>query len=260
VKITFITVFCVCFSFFCFSQEAKPSIIKVNLSSLALGAYSVQYEKVMSKRTSFALGVSYRPVKRVPFAKTVERIIDSIDNRVTYISLANVKKNESTIGNFGLTPEFRFYLVKKKSAPVGAYISVFGKYNNYFGKAPVFVDMVYKGTFARIELPIDTRVQTYSAGLMLGAQFRLGQRFTFDWYIVGGHYGKMTVHGESVQDLEGYDDQFMADLRYKIVETFKINEQYLAVEVDKKGVRIDNVRNLPFAGLRGFGFNLGYNF
>ncbi len=259
-KITSITVFCVCFSFFCFSQEYKTSIIKVNLSSLALGAYSIQYEKVLGNRTSFALGVVYRPVKRVPFAKSVERFVDAADSRIDYISLANVKKSESTVGTFGVTPEFRFYLGKNKSAPIGPYLSVFGRYNSYFGKAPVFVDVLYKDTFARIELPVDTQIKTISGGLMLGYQFRLGNRFTFDWFIIGGHYGNVTVHGESQQNFEGYDEQFLKDIKARIIDTFKINEQYLSVEVDKQGVRVDNARNLTFLNLRGLGFNIGYKF
>ncbi|GAB3513678.1 DUF3575 domain-containing protein [Emticicia fontis] len=259
-KITSITVFYVCVSFLCFSQEYKPSVIKVNLSSLALGAYSLQYEKALGNRVSFALGASYRPVKRVPFAKTVERFVDAADNRIDYISLANVKKSESTVGNLGITPELRFYLGRKKSAPMGAYLSVFGRYNSYFGKAPVFVDVLYKENFARIELPVDMQVKTYSGGLMFGYQFRLGNRFTFDWFIIGGHYGKVTVHGESKQNFEGYDEQFLKDIKTRILDTFKINEQYLSVEVDKQGVRVDNARNLTFLNLRGLGFNIGYKF
>lgn len=259
-KITSITAFCVCFSFFCFSQEPKPSVIKVNLSSIALGAYSLQYEKALGKRVSFAIGAAYRPVKKVPFAKSVERFVDAADNRIDYISLANVKKSEATVGHFGITPEVRFYLGKNKSAPIGAYIAAFGRYNSYFGKAPVFVDVFYKDTFARIELPVDTQIKTYSGGLMFGYQFRLGNRFTFDWFVVGGHYGKVTVHGESKQDFEGYDDDFLKYVKSKIIETFKINEQYLSVEVDKQGVRVDNARNLKFFNLRGLGFNIGYKF
>lgn len=259
-KITSITLFYVCISFVCFSQEPKPSVLKVNLSSLALGAYSLQYEKVLSKRTSFALGVVYRPVKKVPFASAVERFVDAADSRIDYISLDNVKKAESTVGTFGVTPEFRIYLGKNKYVPIGTYIAVFGRYNSYFGKAPVFVDMAYKETFARVELPVDTHVKTYSGGLMIGKQFRLGNRFTFDWFIIGGHYGKVTVHGESKQDLEGYDEQFIKDLKAKIIDTFKINEQYLSLDVDKQGVRVDNARNLTFLNLRGLGFNIGYKF
>ena len=259
-KIISITIFYVCVSFLCFSQESRPSVLKLNLSSLALGAYSLQYEKVLSNRISFALGVVYRPIKKVPFAKTVERFVDAADNRIDYISLANVKKSESTAGTFGLTPELRFYLGKNKSAPIGTYIAIFGRYNSYFGKAPVFVDVLYKETFARVELPVDTQIKTYSGGLMIGKQFRLGNRFTFDWFIIGGHYGKVTVHGESKQDLEGYDEQFIQELRTKIIDTFKINEKYLALEVDKQGVRVDNARNLTFLNLRGLGFNIGYKF
>ena len=259
-KTTSITAFYICFSFLCFSQEPRPGVLKLNLSALTLGTYSLQYEKVLGNRISFALGAGYRPVKRIPFANTVEKYIDAADSRIDYISLANVKKSESTIGTFNLTPEFRFYLGKNKSAPIGTYIAVFGRYNSYFGKAPVFVDMEYRGAMARLVLPVDTQIKTYSGGLMLGKQFRLGNHFTFDWFIIGGHYGKVTVHGESKQDLEGYDEQFIKDLKAKIIDTFKINEQYLALEVDKQGVRIDNARNLKLLNLRGFGFNIGYKF
>lgn len=259
-KITSLTLFYVCFSILCFAQELRPSVVKVNLSSLALGVYSVQYEKVLGERISFALGVGYRPVKRIPFAKTVERYIDAADKRIDYISLENVKKSESTVGMLHITPELRFYLGKRASAPIGTYIAVFGQYNSFFGKAPVFVDMLYRGVMARVELPVDTQIKTYTGGLMLGKQFRLGNRFTFDWFILGGHYGKVTIHGESKQDLEGYDEQFITDLRDKIIDTFKINEQYLSIDVDKQGVRVENARNLKFLNLRGFGFNIGYKF
>ncbi len=259
-KITSITLFFFCVSFYCFSQEPKPSILKVNLSALPFGAYALQYEKVLGNRMSFALGVGYRPVKQIPFAKTVEKYIDAADSRIDYISLENVKKAESTVGMFHITPELRFYLGKNKSAPIGTYIAVFGKYNSYFGKAPVFVDMEYRGAMARVELPVDTQIKTYTGGLMLGKQFRLGNRFTFDWFIIGAHIGKVTIHGESQQNLEGYDEQFISDLRGKIIDTFKINEKYLSLEVDQQGVRIDNARNLKYVNLRGFGFNIGYKF
>lgn len=259
-KTSSITVFYVCFSFLCFSQDSPTNVLKLNLSALTLGTYSLQYEKVLGKKISLTLGASYRPVKQVPFARTVERYIDAADSRIDYISLANVKKGEATVGTFNLTPEFRFYLGKNKSAPIGTYIAVFGRYNSYFGKAPVFVDMEYRGVMARVELPVDTHIKTYSGGLMLGKQFRLGNRFTFDWFIIGGHYGKVTIFGESKQDLEGYDEQFIKDLRAKIIDTFKINEQYLALDVDKSGVRVENARNLKLLNLRGLGFNIGYRF
>ena len=259
-KITSITIFYLCFTTVCFSQETRPSVLKVNLSALVFGTYTLQYEKALGNKVSFALGVGYRPEKLIPFGNTFERYVNAADSRIDYITLDNVKKAESTVGLFHITPELRFYISKDKTAPIGTYISVFGKYNSFFGHAPVFVDMEYKGVPARVELPVDTHVKTYSGGLMLGKQFRLGNNFTFDWYIVGGHFGKVTVHGESNQNLDAFDDEFIGRLKDKIVDTFKLNENYLALEVDKQGIRIDNARNLKYLNLRGFGFNLGYKF
>lgn len=220
---------------------------------------TLQYEKVLGKHFSVALGVGYRPKALLPFAKELEKYVDFADSRIDYISFDNVKKTESKIGMYHITPELRYYFGKKE-APIGMYLAVFGKYNDFHGDVPVFVDMDYKNLPVRLELPVDTRLQTYSGGLMLGKQFRLSNRFTFDWYIVGGHFGKAKVHGESNQNLEGFDDDFRNRLRNKILTSFNINEEYLSLVVNNQGVRIDNVRQLNYLNLRGFGFNLGYRF
>lgn len=260
VKITLSLLLFFSVSFYCFSQEERTSVIKVNATALAFKTYNIQFEKAFSKRFSFALGVSHRPEERIPFASAVRKYVDAADEGIDYISLENVKKGEATMGLFKITPELRYYIGKKKSAPIGTYISLFGRYERFFGTLPVFVDVVYKGQDLRVELPVKTEFKTTSGGLMLGRQFRLGERFTLDWYIIGGYFGNVKVHGESRQNLEQYDDQFINDLKENIKDTFKINEDYLSLEVDKQGVRIDNARRLKYANLRGFGFNLGYRF
>ncbi len=242
-----------------FAQEKRQEILKVNLSAAALGAATFQYEKVLGKHFSFALGVGYRPKKLIPFAKKLEKYVDYADNRISYISFDNVKKVESHIGMFHVTPELRFYFGKKE-APIGTYVAIFGKYNNFRGDVPVFVDTDYKNQPVRLELPVDTKIQTVSGGLVLGKQFRLSNRLTFDWYIVGGHFGRVKIYGESIQNLEGFDDDFRNRLRTKILDTFKINEDYLGLTVDNQGVKIEGVRQLNYFNLRGFGFNLGYCF
>ncbi|WP_394991494.1 DUF3575 domain-containing protein [Emticicia sp.] len=242
-----------------FAQEEKQSVVKLNFSAAVLGSATIQYEKALSNRMSLVIGAGYRPKKLVPFAKNAGKFIDFADNRIDYITLDNVKKSESTMGNFHITPELRFYF-GKQAAPIGLYLAIFGRYNDYHGDVPVFVDTDYKNVPVRLELPVDTRLKTYSGGLMLGKQFNLGKRFTFDWHIVGGHFGRVTVHGESNQNLEGFDDDFRTRLRNKILTTFNINENYLGLVVDNQGVRIDNARQLNYLNLRGFGFNLGYRF
>ncbi|AFK04488.1 hypothetical protein Emtol_3359 [Emticicia oligotrophica DSM 17448] len=242
-----------------FAQEERREILKVNLSAAAMQTATIQYEKVFGRHFSLAIGGGFRPKKLFPYAKDLEKYVDFADNKIDYISFANVRKTESKIGMYHLTPEMRFYF-GNKGAPIGTYLSVFGKYNHFYGDVPVFIDTEYRGVPVRLELPVDTKLQTTSLGLMIGRQFRIGERFTFDWYVIGGHFGRVKVHGESNQNLEGFDDDFRKNLRNKIIETFKINEDYLGLVVDNQGVRIDNVRQLNYLNLRGFGFNLGYRF
>jgi hypothetical protein len=242
-----------------FAQEEKRKVLKVNLSAAALGAVTVQYEAVFGKRFSLALGTGYRPKKGIPYVQYFDKYINYGDDKVEYISFDNVRKEAATIGLFHFTPEIRFYLGKKQ-APIGTYLSVFAKYNNFKGDLPVFIDTDYRGVPVRLELPVDTKLKTTTAGLMVGHQFRLGNRFTFDCYIIGAHFGRVSVHGESNQNLEGFDVDFRTRLRDKILTTFKINEEYLGLVVDNQGVRIDNVRPLNYLNLRGFGFNFGYRF
>jgi hypothetical protein len=259
VKKNFRILFFILISIHSFAQEERLKVLKISLSAAAMGAATVQYERVFGKHFSVALGAGYRPKTVIPFIKEVDKYITFADDKVEYISFDNVRKETSKVGLFHVTPEIRFYFGKKQ-APIGTYLSVFGKYNDYKADLPVFVDTDYKGVPVRLELPVDTKLKTTTAGLMLGHQFRLGNRFTFDCYIIGVHFGRVSVHGESNQNLEGFDDNFRTRLRDKILTTFKINEDYLGLVVDNQGVRIDNVRQLNYLNLRGFGFNLGYRF
>jgi hypothetical protein len=242
-----------------FAQEDRDKVIKLNLSAAVLGGATLQYEKVLGEHFSLAIGGGYRPKAHIPYAKELEKYVDYADNRIDYISFQNVRKTESKIAMYHVTPELRFYF-GNKGAPIGTYLAIFGKYNNIHGDVPVFVDTDYKGVPVRLELPVDTKINTYSGGLMLGKQFRVGNRFTFDVYAIGAHFGRAKVHGQSNQNLEGFDDDFRTRLRNKILDTFKINEDYLSLVVDNQGVRIDNARPLNYLNLRGLGFNLGYRF
>jgi hypothetical protein len=242
-----------------FAQEERHKVLKVNLSAVALGTATAQYEFFFGKCFSLALGASYRPKKGIPYVQYFDKYITYVDKKVNYINFDNLIKEEASIGLFNFTPEIRYYF-RKKQGLFGTYLSVFAKYNNFRGDLPVFIDTDYKGVQVRLELPVDTELKTNTAGLMVGHQFRLGNRFTFDCYVIGAHVGRVSVRGESNQNLEGFDDDFRTRLRDKILTTFKINEDYLELIVDNQGVRIDNVHQLNYLNLRGFGFNLGYRF
>ncbi len=241
------------------AQQQNNTLLKVNVSNFTVGLGTIQIERVLAKRFSINFGTSFRPKMKVPFAKTVEKYIDIADERVDYISFENVKKQEAKYSQLRLTPEIRIYL-GNKPAPYGPYLAFFGRYNHLRADVPVFLDVNYNNLPFRLQLPVDTKLKTSSYGLMLGNQFKLSKRFSLDCYWIGLHVGHATVHGESIQNLGIFDENFRQNLRKQILDTFKINENYLSLEVNAKGVTIDNVRRLSYFNFRGLGFALAYNF
>jgi hypothetical protein len=237
----------------------QTNIVKLNLSSLPLNTYNLQYEKVLNKRFSFNLGLNYRHQSVIPFPNLVEKAVNYVDNRIDYVSLDKIKKQETEIGLMSITPEIRIYF-GKKNAPFGTYFGVFAKYNYYPSKVVAEMNVPYKENSLLITLPINTKVDTKTAGIILGHQFRINKRFTLDWNIIGGHFGQINPYGESNIDLSSFDDAFRERIRTKIIETFKIDLNYLSVNVTDTGVKIEKIQKLPFINLRGFGFNLGYHF
>ncbi len=247
------------FAFHTQAQSQNNTLIKVNVSNLTVGLGTIQVERVLAKRFSITFGTSFRPKMNVPFAKTVEKYIDIADKRVDYISFENVKKQEAKYSQLRLTPEVRIYL-GNKPAPYGPYLAFFGRYNYFRADVPVFLDVNYNNLPFRLQLPVDTKLKTSSYGVMLGNQFKLTNRLSLDCYWIGLHVGRAKVHGESIQDLGIFDENFRQNLRKQILDTFKINENYLSLDVSAKGVTIDNVRRLSYFNFRGLGFAVAYTF
>ncbi|MCU0325976.1 MAG: DUF3575 domain-containing protein [Spirosomaceae bacterium] len=239
--------------------NAQNNILKLNLSSLLIKSYSAQYEKVIGKRVSFALGAGYRPMSLVPFPTETANLTTFVDNRIDYISLDNTRPKESKVKGYHITPEIKFYFGQKE-APYGFYISAFARYYHVNAVVPVEMELEYRGFPVLLKLPVDTKVDATSLGLMFGKQFKISKRITMDWYIAGPHFGRYSLHGESQQDLSNFDDDFQNRLRTKVVDSFKIDENTFGVVVDDNGIKMDALRKLPFVNLRAFGFNLGYRF
>lgn len=102
----------------------KKNIIKLNLMALPLKNFSFQYERVLSKHVSLALGVRTMPSSSLPFQSTFISIADVTDQQ-TIDNLAAFKTS-----NFALTPELRFYL-SKKGYGRGLYIAPYYRYAKF---------------------------------------------------------------------------------------------------------------------------------
>ena len=220
--------------------DNKDNIFKINVPALFLKNISFQYERKSGTKNSFAIAVRYRPKSTMPFKSTVEKLIDQPAVRVDLFKM----------GNFGITPEYRFYF-GKRAAPQGFYIGPFISYNHYNADIPInYMSDTKTGVFKG-------GINTFTAGFQIGAQWKLSEKINLDWWIVGPNYG--ISKGDFLYDTPlSYDEQGSLELELfslmigttpQIIKSYKINDNGASFVVDG-----------PWAGIRAMGINIGYRF
>lgn len=228
--------------------EVKPgkNIVKINLPSIALKHYLLQYERVINNRQSFALGIGFSPKVDLPFKQT---LLDNFsDNEDARTAIESTKFNKITI-----TPEYRFY-VGKKGAPSGFYIAPFARYTT------MDLDQIYTFTpSSGIEhnAHVKGKFSGIGGGVMLGAQWMLGKNVTLDWWIIGPFFGAMNADFHAVDDMSDMSASDKADLKNDI-ESIDIPLWKVKAQVGEN--TIDAQLEGPFYGVRGLGLSLGFRF
>lgn len=228
--------------------KEKNNIFKINVPALFLKNISVQYEKKVSRKNSFAIAMRYRPNTNIPFKKMVEDLItDTL-----------VKTDLFKVGNIGITPEYRFYL-GKKGAFHGFYIGPFISYNHYESYVPVnyidYVDNVIINKTATFK----GGANTFTVGFQLGAQWKLSDKIYLDWWITGPNYGFVNGAFNFAGALNDIEQISLESELKKIQLVVPLN----VIEIPKgspngSGASF-NVKG-SWAGIRAFGLNVGYRF
>lgn len=226
---------------------SRKNLIKINVPALLFKNISFQYERKLSSKSSLAVGIRYRPVSSLPFQNVLTDIIDD----------PSIKVQLSSIGNFGITPEYRFYLSKKGDMR-GFYIGPTIGFNYYNGTVPVNYSDYVNNTSIEKTAVFKGHTTAITAGFQIGAQWKLGERLYLDWWILGPNYGfsngdfKFTG---ALNDIEQISMQFELE---KIQQTIP----FIKVEVPDKPTAAGAAFkvNGPWAGVRAFGLNLGYRF
>ena len=156
------------------------NFIKLNLTSLLIKNYAIQYERVLSKRISLGLVFRIMPESNIPYINNIFRWIDEADPETQDI-ITNL-----TTGNHAITPEIKWY-TGKKGYGTGFYISFFYRYEQYkFNNA----DISYEAdNEEEIMLSTSGNVSCHSGGFMLGTQWALSKNICLDWWILGPHIG-----------------------------------------------------------------------
>lgn len=215
------------------------NMITLNALALSSGTFSLQYERLVSKKTSVGVTLNFMSERGIPFSGAIESLVS---DRTTVAQLKAV-----SVSNFSFTPEARFYLGKEGFK--GFYISPFVRFSNFSMNLPV--NYYYEGEDQHIM--IDGKTSSISAGVGFGAQWKLSDNFYLDWMIIGPHYGGSTgtLSGQKSLNQEEQDAiiESLRDLDIPVVS--------YDYEVDSNGAKVK--LNGPWAGIRAV-VGVGYRF
>jgi hypothetical protein len=225
-------------------EAHRFNLVKVNITSLPLKNLSMQYERILSGRVSVAIGVRYMPSTSIPFKNTVANIVDGDEDVTALIT-------KMRLSNFAATPEVRFYLGKGYGQ--GFYIAPYYRYVRFSTDVVPVNYTATTGVNRSVELSGDFSANT--GGIMLGAQWLKGKHLTFDWWIIGAHYGSGSGNFTGVPGAPLTPGEQNA-IRQTLEEIdIPLVEKTISVTANQVAAKFDG----PFGGLRA-GILLGFRF
>lgn len=227
------------------TDQDPKNMVKLNVTSLFLKTYVFQYERAVGEKTSVAVGFSFMPKSGPPLKSKIE---DLVDDQETW---DRVKDYQSS--NFAFTPEFRYYL--GKGVFHGFYIAPFARFAKYTVDVPFHYS--YTGannTTVNETLPMNGNINTFTGGILFGAQWKLSKLVYLDWWILGPNYGTSSGSLLGVKSLNDQEQLALRDQLADIGDIPLVNTKYT---VDGNGVKADI--DGPWAGVRA-GVNVGFRF
>jgi hypothetical protein len=222
------------------------NIIKANLTGLLFRSYGGQFERVINRRIS--LGLSYRnmPEGPIPFKNAViNQVGDGDQETIDQINSLRVK-------SMAITPEVRFYLGKKGFGN-GFYLAPFYRYATHEA-SNISVD--YQGTGGANQIDMSGKLTSNTGGLLIGAQWTLGEKIVLDWWILGPHYGggNGDLRGVATTPLSPSEQADLQNELENLAYPFGIKA---TVSVNANGALVQ--MKGPVAGVRA-GIMLGFRF
>lgn len=169
IAISLVSLLLLLISFPASAQDEPPkNLFKINLLSPLVRTGSFFYERALSNDLSLQLGFFY----------------------------TGATVGETEFRGMGITPELRYYLSEKHSAPRGVFIAPFGRYQN-FNVENTDAEPVSKGT-----------ITSFGGGLLIGTQTLFKNRISLDVWAGPAYYSsktKVTVGNEEDFELGSFD-------------------------------------------------------
>jgi len=243
-------------SFSVFSQQRNA--IKFNVAGPLTQTYSLQYERMLTKKISFNNTFFYRQKSLIPLGTQVDTLAKRYGVGITGIKFKYIFMNEARVGVKGYAPELRYYIGKKKNRP---FVALFGQYEDFDMAVPASLAVLYKGFVVDVKTPVNFTFNTLSGGLLVGRQWKWN-RMGIDLVILGPHFGKAKAFYAVAQTelLSKLSEDEKVYLKEKITERFGLSGEYFSLDIAGEKAEIKSVKPVPYLGIRGLGVNLSYSF
>jgi hypothetical protein len=227
----------------------KPhSVIKLNLSQLAIKNISLQYEFAFHKNMSISCGGSYFLSRSLPGLFTKD-------------DPSGQGLRSPVYSGFAITPEFRFYPGRKEThqAPHGFYFALYFRYAKY-KLTSEYYDMYNNQTYGY------NLTATYggaTGGLMLGYQWLIGKHISIDFWIIGGGFGQAKFALNAVTQGVSISPDEQNNIRQVLQDELSganfLNASNPVIETTDHSVKATMSR-LPMVSPRGLGLCFGFAF
>jgi hypothetical protein len=239
-----------------FSQQKNA--IKFNVAGPLTQTYSLQYERMLTKKLSFNNTFFYRQKSLIPLGTQVDTLAKRYGVGITGIKFKYIFMNEARVGVRGYAPELRYYIGKKKNRP---FVALFGQYEDFDMAVPASLSVLYKGLIVDVKTPVNFTFNTISSGLLVGKQWKWN-RMGVDLVVIGPHFGKAKAFYAVAQTelLSKLSEDEKVYLKDKITERFGLSGEYFALDIAGEKAEIKSVKPVPYLGIRGLGVNLSYSF
>jgi hypothetical protein len=235
------------------TDDISKNFVKFNLTSLAVMNFSLQYERVLSKRVSAAVSFSMMPENTIPtyLADQFIKVAGDMSGESIDAETEDIIRN-LLVSSYTITPEVRFYLGKKGYGR-GFYTAIFYRYGHYeVSNVPIpFTNELDEN------ITIDTRgeIVSHTGGFLLGYQWALGKHMCLDWQMFGPHFGV------SSGDFLGLPSSPLSQVDQADIEAefLKVESSLVDQTVDATADEVKMLFDGPWGGIR-FAVSIGVKF
>ncbi len=223
------------------SQEGRHAV-KLNLIPLVIKTVSLQYEYSITSKKSFLCQGGY--------TFPTYLLEHYYDRYKSFGSRKVIFKELKFNGGFQFSPEYRYYFRDKQNS--GLYIGAYLRYLRYAVISKVaYTDVNFNVNFIFTGLFTSTNL-----GLVTGYQWRLGNHFLIDWWILSAHAGANRFRLRTQDDFSIVDKPtFVQDLQNTIKDIPLLRN--FGSDIADKDIKVGF--GYSFFGTR-LGLCLGYRF